>query len=88
MGCSGSCSGGCPSQEEPQEQGQEQGPEVLVDIRIRLGEDLSIFNGIAFESLHVSGRMVQFQDREGFLRVYLLADSDSVEMVSVRPLPQ
>jgi len=86
MGCSGSCSGGCPSQE------QEPRPEVLIDIAIEFRgiEDVyeDVYRNISFESLHISGRMIQFQDGEGLLRAYLLADNDRVVIKSVQPLPR
>jgi len=82
MGCSGSCSGGCPSQE------QEPRPEVLIDIAIEFRGIEDVYRNISFESLHISGRMIQFQDGEGLLRAYLLADSDRVVIKSVQPLPR
>jgi hypothetical protein len=81
MGCSG-----CPSH---QEQPQESGPEVLVNIKLTLHEEKEItYKAISFESLHITGRMIQFQDVDGFLRAFLLADDDRAEIVSVEPLPQ
>lgn len=81
-----SCSG-CPSHQGQEE--QESGPEVFVNIKLTLHSDEEItFKAIAFESLHITGRMIQFQDVDGFLRAYLLADNDRVQIVSIEPLPQ
>jgi hypothetical protein len=65
-------------------------PDLFVDITLYRADGIQVqtFEHINMNILNAPGRTLQFEDKDGHLRIIILGGNDRVEITSCEPLPK
>jgi hypothetical protein len=79
MGCQS-----CPGHQDDER------PDLFVDITLYRADGIPVqtFEHINMNTLNAPGRTLQFEDKDGHLRIIILGGNDRAEIVSCEPLPR